>query len=231
VSGVLARIVPKSLRGRYIARVALTLLPMLLLWWFAAGLVIDTLRPFARVLLQMLGLGVSLTAEANHSWIVDTGLSRASGTEAGAVLMRVPMDEMRRMTMSFPLFLALILNRPHRRPILAGAIGLLVLALVFCFSALSVVFNNIAVIINHRSSLVADSIPPPPFTVTRAPMGEFAFFCSGLSLYLGLQVLPMAAPVVTWAAVNWAGVKVLLGAGVQPDAAPDPEPVADADPA
>ena len=74
--------------------------------------------------------------------------------------------------------------------------------------------NDVAVILNHRSSLVTDNVPPPSFTVTRPALSGTAFFLSGLGMYLALQVLPLAAPIGLWAGLNPVGLKTLL---LQPD--------------
>jgi hypothetical protein len=197
-------------RGRFAATAAAALIPLLALWWLGSGMMIDLLRPGADWLAGQLHLSDSIVSSPSHDWRVDTGLERASGREVGGVLTPLPADELRRLLLGFPLFLALVIAPPRFRPARTAAIGVAVLVVVFWVSACSLLFNSVAVIVNHRSSLIMDTIPPPPFTVTRPPFSETAFFLSGLGMYLALQVVPLALPVLLWAGLNRAGRDQLL---------------------
>ena len=210
-------------RGRFALRTAAALIPLLALWWLGSGPIMDVLRPGADWLAGLLHLAHSVTALASHNWQVDTGLERASGTEVGGVPLMLDAGELRRMLLGFPLFLALMIAPPRSRPIRSAAIGCAILIVVFWFSACSLMLNSVAVIVNHRASLIMDTVPPPPFTVTRPPMGEAAFFLSGLSMYLALQVLPLAVPLGLWAVLNPVARKTLLAAPRQPATADEAE--------
>jgi len=89
-------------------------------------------------------------------------------------------------------------------------IGCAVLVVVFWVSASSLIFNSVAVIVNHRASLIMDTVPPPPFTVTQPALSEAAFFLSGLGMYIAMQVLPLALPIGLWAGMNRSGRAVLM---------------------
>lgn len=197
-------------RGRFGLWVGLSLIPLLVLWWLGAGLMIDLLRKPTELLAGLFQLSVGIAPGAEHGWVVDTGLSRASGTESGAVALTVSAEDLRRMLLSFPLFLAFVIAPPRRRPIRTLVVGGLILALVFCMSACAEIFNSVAVVVNHHASIVTENAPPPSFTVTRAPMSPLAFFLAGLGMYLSIQVLPLAVPVGLWAWLNFDGLATLF---------------------
>ncbi len=201
-------------RGRFGLTAAAALAPLLVLWWLGSGPVIDILRPGTDWLAGQLNLAQAVVSLPTHDWRVDTGLERASGTEIGGVSLILNADILRRLLLGFPLFLALVAAPPRVGPIRTAAIGCAVLVVLFWLSACSVIFNDVAVILNHRSSLVTDNVPPPSFTVTRPALSGTAFFLSGLGMYLALQVLPLAAPIGLWAGLNPVGLKTLL---LQPD--------------
>jgi hypothetical protein len=197
-------------RSRFALAAAAALVPLLILWWLGSGLIINLLRPGADWLAGQLGLARSINSLPSHDWQVDTGLERASGTDIGGVVLRLDAVELRRVLLSFPLFLAFILAPPRFKPIRSIAIGCAVLIVLFWVSACSLIFNSLAVIINHRASMIMDNAPPPPFTVTHRPLNDLSFFLSGLGMYLALQVLPLVVPVGLWAGLNPVGRRALL---------------------
>ena len=121
------------------------------------------------------------------------------------------LTNLRRLPLRFPLFLALILTAPRYRPVRSALIGCAVLVVVSWFSVCSLIFNSVAVIVNHRASLIMDTVPPPPFTVTQPALSEAAFFLSGLGMYIAMTVLPLALPIGLWVGMNRSGRAVLMG--------------------
>ena len=198
-------------RGQFLSTAMTALVPLLVVWWMGAGVMIDLLRPGASWLAGQLDLAQSISSTPTHDWLVETGLDRASGSQVGAVVIPLGVGELRRLLLGFPLFLALILAVPRYQPLRTALIGCAVLVVVFWFSACSLIFNSVAVIVNHRASLIMDTVPPPPFTVTQPAMSEAAFFLSGLGMYIAMTVLPLALPIGLWAGMNRSGRVVLLG--------------------
>lgn len=198
-------------RGRFLSTAAMALLPLLVVWWAGAGSVVDLLRPGASWLAGHLQLAQAITSTPSHDWLVETGLDRASGDQVGAVIVPLDLSELRRLLLGFPLFLALNFAPPRHRPVRTALIGCAVLVILFWCSACCLIFNSVAVIVNHRPSLIMDTVPPPPFTVTQPAMGEAAFFLSGLGMYIAMQVLPLALPIALWAGLNRPGRSVLMG--------------------
>ena len=198
-------------RGRFLTTAVAALVPLLVVWWMGAGVMIDLLRPGASWLAGQLHLAQSISSTPTHDWLVESGLDRASGNQIGAVVIPLDVAELRRLLLGFPLFLALILASPRDRPVRTALIGCAVLVVVFWFSACSLIFNSVAVIVNHRASLIMDTVPPPPFTVTQPAMSDAAFFLSGLCMYIAMQVLPLALPIGLWAGMNRSGRAVLMG--------------------
>ena len=197
-------------RGQFLSTAMTALVPLLVVWWMGAGVMIDLLRPGASWLAGQLDLAQSISSTPTHDWLVETGLDRASGSQVGAVVIPLGVGELRRLLLGFPLFLALILAVPRYQPLRTALIGCAVLVVVFWFSACSLIFNSVAVIVNHRASLVMDTVPPPPFTVTQPAMSEAAFFLSGLGMYIAMTVLPLALPIGLWAGMNRSGRAVLM---------------------
>jgi hypothetical protein len=197
-------------RGRFLSRAIAALVPLLVVWWMGAGVMIDLLRPGASWLAVQFHLAQSISSTPTHDWLVETGLDRASGSQVGAVVIPLGVGELRRLLLGFPLFLALILAPPRDRPVRMALIGCAVLVVVFWVSASSLIFNSVAVIVNHRASLIMDTVPPPPFTVTQPALSEAAFFLSGLGMYIAMQVLPLALPIGLWAGMNRSGRAVLM---------------------
>ena len=189
-------------RGRFARTALLALVPLLMIWWAGSGPVLDLMRPGADWLARQLHLANSISVLPSHDWTIDTGLERASGREIGPVILQVKADDLRRLLLGFPLFLALILAPPRYRPARSAFIGYAILAVLFWFSACSLILNSVSVILNHRPSLVMEDAMPPDFTVTQAPLGDLAFFLTGLSTYLAVQVLPLVFPIALWAALN-----------------------------
>ena len=198
-------------RGQFLSTAMTALVPLLVIWWMGAGVMIDLLRPGASWLAGQLGLALSIRSTPTHDWLVETGLDRASGSQVGAVVIPLGVGELRRLLLGFPLFLALVLAVPRYQPLRTALIGCAVLVVVFWFSACSLIFNSVAVIVNHRASLIMDTVPPPPFTVTQTAMSEAAFFLSGLGMYIAMTVLPLALPIGLWAGMNRSGRVVLMG--------------------
>lgn len=198
-------------RGQFLSTAMAALVPLLVVWWMGAGVMIDLLRPGASWLAGQLHLAQSITSTPTHDWLVETGLDRASGSQVGAVVIPLGVGELRRLLLGFPLFLALILAVPRYQPLRTALIGCAVLVVVFWFSACSLIFNSVAVIVNHRASLIMDTVPPPPFTVTQPALSETAFFLSGLGMYIAMTVLPLALPIGLWAGMNPSGRAVLMG--------------------
>ena len=198
-------------RGQFLSTAMTALVPLLVIWWMGAGVMIDLLRPGASWLADQLHLAQSISSTPTHDWLVETGLDRASGSEVGAVVIPLGVGELRRLLLGFPLFLALILAAPRYQPLRTALIGSAVLVVVFWFSVCSLIFNSVAVIVNHRASLIMDTVPPPPFTVTQPAMSETAFFLSGLGMYIAMTVLPLALPIGLWAVMNRSGLAVLMG--------------------
>lgn len=208
-------------RGRFLSSALTALVPLLVVWWVGAGMMIDLLRPGASWLAGQLQLAQSISSTPTHDWHVETGLDRASGSQVGAVLIVLGVGELRRLLLGFPLFLALILAVPRDRPMRTTLIGCVVLVVVFWFSACSLIFNSVAVIVNHRASLIMDTVPPPPFTVTQPAMSDGAFFLAGLAMYIAMQVLPLALPIGLWAGMNRSGRAVLMARNVEGSAVED----------
>ena len=198
-------------RGQFLSTAMTALVPLLVVWWMGAGVMIDLLRPGASWLAGQLDLAQSISSTPTHDWLVETGLDRASGSQVGAVVIPLGVGELRRLLLGFPLFLALILAVPRYQPLRTALIGCAVLVVVFWFSACSLIFNSVAVIVNHRASLIMDTVPPPPFTVTQPALSDAAFFLSGLCMYIAMTVLPLALPIGLWAGMNRSGRAVLLG--------------------
>jgi hypothetical protein len=198
-------------RGRFLTRAVIALVPLLVIWWMGAGMMIDLLRPGASWVAGQLHLAQSISSTPTHDWLVESGLDRATGSQIGAVVIPLGVGELRRLLLGFPLFLALILAAPRYRPLREALIGCAVLVVVFWFSACSLIFNSVAVIVNHRASLIMDTVPPPPFTVTQSAMSEAAFFLAGLGMYVAMTVLPLALPIGLWAGMNRSGRLALMG--------------------
>ena len=198
-------------RGQFLSTAMTALVPLLVIWWMGAGVMIDLLQPGASWLAGQLHLALSISSTPTHDWLVETGLDRASGSEVGAVVIPLGVGELRRLLLGFPLFFALILAVPRYQPLRTALLGSAVLVVVFWFSACSLIFNSVAVIVNHRASLIMDTVPPPPFTVTQPAMSEAAFFLSGLGMYIAMTVLPLALPIGLWAGMNRSGLAVLMG--------------------
>ena len=198
-------------RGQSLSTAMTALVPLLVIWWMGAGVMIDLLRPGASWLAGQLHLAQSISSTPTHDWLVETGLDRASGSQIGAVVIPLGVGELRRLLLGFPLFLALIVAVPRYQPLRTALIGCAVLVVVFWVSACSLIFNSFAVIVNHRASLIMDTVPPPPFTVTQPAMSDAAFFLSGLGMYIAMTVLPLALPIGLWAGMNRSGRAVLMG--------------------
>jgi len=198
-------------RGQFLSTAMTALVPLLVIWWMGAGVMIDLLRPGASWLAGQLHLAQSIRSSPNQDWLVETGLDRASGSQIGAVVIPLGVGELRRLLLGFPLFLALIVAVPRYQPLRTALIGCAVLVVVFWVSACSLIFNSFAVIVNHRASLIMDTVPPPPFTVTQPAMSDAAFFLSGLGMYIAMTVLPLALPIGLWAGMNRSGRAVLMG--------------------
>jgi hypothetical protein len=198
-------------RGQFLSTAMAALVPLLVVWWMGAGTMIELLRPGASWLAGQLDLAQSITSTPTHDWLVETGLDRASGSQVGAVVIPLGVGELRRLLLGFPLFLALILAPPRDRPVRTALIGCAVLVVVFWFSASSLIFNSVAVIVNHRASLIMDTVPPPPFTVSQPALSDAAFFLAGLGMYIAMTVLPLALPIGLWAGMNRSGRAVLMG--------------------
>lgn len=107
-------------RGQFLSTAMAALVPLLVVWWMGAGTMIELLRPGASWLAGQLDLAQSITSTPTHDWLVESGLDRASGSQAGAVVIPLAVGELRRLLLGFPLFLALIAAPPRYQPLRTG---------------------------------------------------------------------------------------------------------------
>jgi hypothetical protein len=163
-TGMIGRPASRSELRHFALGAALVLVPAFLLWWLAVDMVVAGLRPVAAWVAHLLMPITAFAPESGRGWIVKTSLEVTFGkTIPGPEIatFELQADWLRRLTVAWPLFLALMLA-PPRPPRLVGRLfaGVLMLALLFILSACSVAFCLLAVLVNHQPAGSNDLMPP-----------------------------------------------------------------------
>ena len=167
----------------------LVLLP--LWWWLGAGAAAAILRPVAGAVSQIAGLGpIQSVAEG---WAV-----RTPYTGGGAAYTHLMADhQVKRLLLSVPVLLALLLAPPRARLSWRAALAcVVVLVLVFAVSPTLVAYGELAGMLDPAKARFQTGRldqPPLPGLVAQAVI---------LGRYISLTITPLLAPIILWAVVN-----------------------------
>jgi hypothetical protein len=198
---------------RFALGAAIALVPVFLLWWLSVDALTAALRPATAWLAHQLLPIRSITPEPGHGWIVKTSLKSVSGQGSGAAFDMADYY-CRRLTLAWPLFVALMLAPPRPPHGIARIIaGLAVLVVLFALSASAVAFCHVVQLANHAAACDSDV---PPVQVVGLAYSDAAFFIARFGYNAALMFLPLLAPAVLWLALNPAARRVFIDFGRSP---------------
>ena len=89
-------------------------------------------------------------------------------------------------------------------------LGTGLLTLVELFNVASHLWAMLAVVVNHRASLIDTNLLPPPFTVRTTPYADWVFHLSSYAYYMSIVVTPLIAPVLVWVGLCQRGIRRLV---------------------
>lgn len=207
VGRLAARTPEEAGRRRFGLWVGLGLVLILPIWWFGgADVLIAVLRPVASVFLGLFGLGGAITAGPDGSWVVPTGLPLADGS--GMLDYTVSKEVLRRLMLGVPLYLAFMIAPPRtERPVRAALIGVGVLILLFLMSLTTVVWGEIAPMLNPALAPVGGSPKLLAGEALHPVIAQIAI----VGRYLAMSVAPLVVSIILWAVLNPRGREALLG--------------------
>lgn len=180
----------------------IVLLP--LWWWVGADLAAAALRPVAALVLRLFGLNGQISNLPDGGWGIGTSIIE----NGRGYVFGMPHDMVKRLLLGVPLFAAFMIAPPRTdRPVRGALIGLAVIVVVFLLSVAAVTWGEIAPMLNPDLAT-----QPGGSRLTGEPLHPMAAQVAIVGRYLALSVAPLILAVVTWAAVNPAGRRTLLGA-------------------
>lgn len=186
------------------------LLPLCALWWLGGS------DWFLRVLSLLTDAVLSkwvfadvheILWQGNQSWRVRTLLPVVSSGEN--LIIFISKERLTHMVLGFPLLWALLLATKGPKT-LRMIVGTGLLTLVSLFNVASHLWAILAVVSNHRASVIDSNLLPPPFTVRATPYSDWVFHLSSYAYYLGNVVTPTISPVLVWVVMCPRGVRRLV---------------------
>ena len=195
----------------WLLRVLLWLVPLCALWWWLGGsdwflrvlsLLADAVLPkwvFADVR--------EMVWQGNQTWRVRTLLPVESSGENLVVF--ISKERLTHMVLGFPLLWALLLATKGPK-VWRMILGTGLLTLVELFNVASHLWAMLAVVVNHRASLIDTNLLPPPFTVRTTPYADWVFHLSSYAYYMSIVVTPLIAPVLVWVGLCQRGIRRLV---------------------
>lgn len=202
---------PRSAFRRWLLRLVLWLVPLCAAWWWLGGsdwflrmlsLLADATLPhtvFAEV--------KEIFWQANHKWRVRTQLGIVNSAETLIIFLAEPT--LMHIVLGFPLLWALLLatTGPKKLRLLLGTL------LQTAFSLMGVaahIWAYLAVVVNHRASVIDEKLVPPPFALIATPYADWVFHLSHFSYYLAVVVMPLISPVLIWVLLCPRGIMGLV---------------------
>jgi hypothetical protein len=109
-------------------------------------------------------------------------------------------ETLQHIVLGFPLLWALLLATPGRwkKRLVIGTALMVLLSLLGIAGHL---WANLAVVANHRPSVIDESLVPPPYSVSATPYPDWLFHLSSFAHYLAILILPIIGPVLIWVAL------------------------------
>lgn len=202
---------PHSVFRRWLVRLALWLLSLCVLWWWLGG---------SDWYLRMLSLLADATLPhwvfddvqeivwwGNQNWQVRTQLRIVNTPESLVVFLT--KDRLTHIVLGFPLLWALLLatTGPKKLRLVLGTLLLTVLSLLGVAAHL---WAYLAVVLNHRASVIDENLVPPAFTVMATAYPDWLFHLSSFAYYLAAIVVPLIAPVLIWVLLCPRGIMGLM---------------------
>jgi hypothetical protein len=202
---------PRNTFRRWLFQLVLWLVPLCTIWWWLGGadwflrvlsLLADAVLPqwvFADVQ-QILWQG-------NQTWRVRTHLGIVNSPES--LIIFLSKERLTHIVLGFPLLWSLLLATagPKR---LRLVLGTLLLAGLSLLGVAAHIWAFMAVVLNHRASVIDEGLIPPRFTLLAAPYPDWQFHLSSFAYYLAAIVVPLISPVLIWVALCPRGVKRLI---------------------
>jgi hypothetical protein len=187
----------------------LALLPLLVLWWFSVDCIVEAERPLTSYFAQKLMPIEGIVTVVQGGWLVRTGDLVAGKALRFRVIATLSIDVgvLRRLTLAWPLFLALILA-PPRPPALVARIvvGLMILVLLFIPTACAVIFLPL---VNNVNFFKVHFAVSPIY-------GDATVFLAKFALHAALYFSPLLAPPLLWLALNPTARALFLDLGGAP---------------
>jgi hypothetical protein len=194
---------PKSALSRWLAKVILLGLLMMVLWWgVAADVYLNALRPVADVTLPfMFPRGVrAIQPYVEGGWVVETGLHVAVGKATGEFLLPLNKDRyLYRAVMGMPVLWALILASSRQftgRKLVAGTAILSVLCLL---GIAALIWGSLAKALNpDEVPLTIMSFTARVKLVDGDPYSHWTVFIASALAFMQSYTLPIIIPILVW---------------------------------
>jgi hypothetical protein len=195
----------------WMLRLLLWLLPLCALWWWLGGadwflrvlsLLADAVLP------KWVFSDVSeILWQGNQTWRVRTHLGIVNSAES--LIIFLTKMRLTHMVLGFPLLWALLLatTGPKKMRLVLGTVLLTGISLM---GVAAHIWAFLAVVVNHRASVIDENLIPPPFVLVATPYPDWLFHLSSFAYYLATIVMPLISPVLIWVAICPRGIMRLV---------------------
>lgn len=202
---------PLSAFWRWLLRLGAWLVPLSVAWWW-----LDAADWFLRILSLLADATLphwifsdvqNIFWQGNLKWRLPTGI-KISGSTENLILFLAP-SQLQRVVLGMPLMLALLLatSGPKKLRLVFGVVCFFGLSL---FGVAAHIWALLAVVVNHKASVIDQAMVPPAFMVIATPFPDWVFHLSSFVYYLAVLVLPLIGPVLIWVLLCPRGILRLL---------------------
>jgi hypothetical protein len=144
---------------------------------------------------------------SERKWKVSTQLRIVNSPESLVIFLT--KDRLAHLVLGFPLLWALLLATagPKKSRLVLGTLFLTILSLL---GVAAHIWAFLAVVLNHRASVIDENLVPPAFTVMATAYPDWLFHLSSFAYYLAAIVVPLIAPVLIWVLLCPRGIMGLV---------------------
>lgn len=202
---------PHSVFRRWLTGLVLWLVPLCTFWWWLGGsdwyLRLLSVLADATLPHWILSDVQEIAWWSEAKWKVRTQLMLVNSPES--LVVYLTKDRLAHMVLGFPLLWTLLLATagPKKARLVLGTLLLTILSLQEVAAHL---WAYLAVVRNHRASVIDESLVPPAFMVTAAAYPDWLFHLSSFAYYLAAIVVPLIAPVLIWVVLCPRGIMGLV---------------------
>lgn len=144
---------------------------------------------------------------SEQKWQVRTRLRIVDSPET--LVIYLTKARLAHIVLGFPLLWALLLATTGPKK-LRVVLGTLLLTLLSLLGVAAHLWAYLAVVLNHRASVIDENLVPPAFTVMASAYPDWLFHLSSFAYYLAAIAVPLIAPLLIWVLLCPRGIMGLV---------------------